>query len=88
MYQPRKSTRNPEKVINDLDFADDIVLLETCITAANNQLDKLREEAAQVGLVINEEKNRSHDIQLRPLIYRTREKGRSLPKWRRTQEGD
>ena len=45
-----------KSLINDLDFADDIVLLENCIEIANRQLESLRAEAARVGLVINEKK--------------------------------
>ena len=38
------------KRISDLDFADEIVLLETSIPTTNEQLEKLRPEAAGVGL--------------------------------------
>ena len=51
-----RSRRIPARRINDLDFADDIVLLENCIQIANQQLESLRSEAARVGLVINEKK--------------------------------
>ena len=51
-----RSRRIPARRINDLDFADDIVLLENCIQIANLQLESLRSEAARVGLVINEKK--------------------------------
>ena len=56
MYRTRRSSRVPAKHINDLDFADDIVLLENTIKLANEQLERLRVEAAKVGLVINENK--------------------------------
>ena len=35
---PRKSSRYPAKVLNDLDFADDIALLESSISRAQSQL--------------------------------------------------
>lgn len=41
---------------NDLDFADDLLLLENYIELANRQLKSLRAEAARAGLVINEKK--------------------------------
>ena len=47
---------DPARRINDLDFVDDIVLLENCIEIANRQLEKLRVEAKKVGLEINEKK--------------------------------
>lgn len=40
----------------NLDFADDIVLLENSIAIANEQLNILKTEARKVGLEINEEK--------------------------------
>lgn len=55
-YKPRRSIRNPAQRISDLDFADDIVLLENSIRVANQQLEQLRIEAARVGLIINEKK--------------------------------
>jgi hypothetical protein len=55
-YKPKRSIRNPAKRISDLDFADDIVLLENNIKLANEQLEQLRVEAAKVGLIINEKK--------------------------------
>ena len=56
VYKKRSSTRHPDQVINDLDFADDIVLLENSIEMANEQLRILNKEACKVGLTINEEK--------------------------------
>lgn len=35
---PRKSRRYPAKVLNDLDFADEIALLEASISSAQSQL--------------------------------------------------
>ena len=56
VYRTRRGTRDPARRINDLDFADDIVLLENTIKLANEQLERLRVEAAGVGLVINDNK--------------------------------
>ena len=42
-YRQARGTRTrnePARRINDLDFADDIVLLENCIALANQQLEK------------------------------------------------
>lgn len=57
-YKPRRGTRANvhAKRISDLDFADDIVLLENSIRLANQQLEQLRIEAARVGLIIKEKK--------------------------------
>ena len=55
-YEQRKSSRNPAKLINDLDYADDIALLERLTQLANQQLLKLSNEAKRVGLIINIEK--------------------------------
>ena len=35
---PRQSRRHPAKILNDLDFADNIALLESCIPSAQAQL--------------------------------------------------
>ena len=56
MGSTRESSRHQQKKINDLDFADDIALLENSIQLANKQLEKLAEEARKVGLEINVEK--------------------------------
>ena len=51
--RPRKSRRYPAKVLNDLDFADDIALLESSISRAQCQLTKTANAAADLGLVIS-----------------------------------
>ena len=50
---PRRSRRHPAKSLNDLDFADDIALLESSISRAQAQLIKTAEAAADLGLVIS-----------------------------------
>ena len=50
---PRRSRRHPVKSWNDLDFADDIALLESSISRAQAQLTKTAEAAANLGLVIS-----------------------------------
>ena len=50
---PRRSRRHPAKSLNDLDFADDIALLEFSISRAQAQLTKTAEAAADLGLVIS-----------------------------------
>ena len=52
----RRSTRHPAKYLGDLDYADDIALLESDPSAACRQLEELRREALAVGLEINVEK--------------------------------
>lgn len=55
-YKPGSTTRHPPHLINDLDFADDIVLLENLISIANDQIQKLNDEALKIGLEINIDK--------------------------------
>ncbi len=49
----RQSSRHPETSIFDLDFADDIALLESIIENAQAQLDITAKLARTVGLEIN-----------------------------------
>ena len=51
-----RSRGEPARRIIDLDFADDIVLLENYIDLANQQLESLRNEAERVGFEINTKK--------------------------------
>ena len=53
---PRKSRRYPAKVLNDLDFADDIALLESSISRAQSQLTRTASAASDLGLVISSSK--------------------------------
>lgn len=50
---PPSSKRHPAKSINDLDFTDDIALLESSVSQAQAQLTKTAEAAAYLGLVIS-----------------------------------
>ena len=42
----RSSTRPPERKLNDLDFADDIALLESSEDRSQKQLDSLKKQSA------------------------------------------
>ncbi|XP_071943549.1 uncharacterized protein [Antedon mediterranea] len=50
---PRKSRSYPAKILNDLDFADDIALLESSIPRAQSQLTRTANAAADLGLIIS-----------------------------------
>ena len=52
---PRPSRRYPAKMLNDLDFADDIALLKssTAMPRAQSQLTRTADAAAELGLVIS-----------------------------------
>ena len=54
--KPRRSHRYPDKHLGDLEFADDIALLENNQECAQQQLDNLCTTAHQVGLEINASK--------------------------------
>ena len=71
LTHPRKSTRCPEKVLNDLDFADDIANLASSVPAAQQQLDDLANEAIKVGLHINSTKTEytTYNIENTPLVH-------------------
>jgi len=53
LTRPKRSKRYPAKHLNDLDFADDISLLESSIARAQVQLTHSIEASASVGLTIN-----------------------------------
>ena len=55
-YTKRLSPRYPGKRIADLDYADDIALLESTIERATEFLRRVSEEALNVGLEINTDK--------------------------------
>ena len=62
---PRRSRRHPAK-LNDLDFADDIALLESSISRAQAQLTKTAEAAADLGLVISAPKTEYMTVNCNP----------------------
>ena len=53
---PRRSRRHQDIILNDLDFTDDIGLLESSIPRAQKQLSTTTDSAASVGLMINTDK--------------------------------
>jgi hypothetical protein len=69
----RKSTRPSERRIDDLDFADDIALIESSKQRSQKQIDALKLQASKVGLQINVEKteqirlNQPIDTQQKPI---------------------
>ena len=50
---PRQSRRHQAKILNDLDFADDIALLESSIPSAQAQLTRAAAAAEHLGLIIS-----------------------------------
>ena len=69
--RPRRSLtlellRHPTKSLNDLDFADDITLLESLISRAQAQLTKTAEAAANLGLVISAPKTEYITVNCNP----------------------
>ena len=50
---PRRSRRYPASMLNDLDFADDIALLESSMSRAQSKLTRTATVAADLGLVIS-----------------------------------
>ena len=50
---PRRSRRYPAKILNDLDFADDIALLESTMSQAQAQLTRTATAAKDLGLIIS-----------------------------------
>ena len=63
---PRRSRRHPAKSFNDLDFTDDIALLESSISRAQAQLTKTAEAAADLGLVISAPKTAYMTVNCNP----------------------
>ena len=63
---PRLSRRYPAKILNDLDFADDIALLETSIARAQLQLTRTSQAAADLGLTISAPKTEFMTINCHP----------------------
>ena len=63
---PRQSRRYPAKSLNDLDFADDIALLESSIPRAQSQLSRTADAAADLGLIISAPKTEYMTINCHP----------------------
>ena len=63
---PRRSRRYPAKVLNDLDFADDIALLESSIPRAQAQLTRTAAAAESLGLIISVPKTEYMTINCNP----------------------
>ena len=63
---PRQSRRYPAKVLNDLDFADDIALLESSMPRAQSQLTRTADVAADLGLIISTPKTEYMTINCQP----------------------
>ena len=61
---------HPDKTLHDLDFADDIVLLDSDKERANDHITCLKENAGYVGLNINFKKTNAWFL------------GRRWPQWR------
>ena len=53
MTHPRRSKRYQDVILNDLDFTDDIGLLESSIQRAQIQLSSTIDSAASVSLMVN-----------------------------------
>ena len=63
---PRRSRRHPAKSLNDLDFADDIALLESSGSRTQAQLTKPAEAAADLGPVISAPKTACMTVNCNP----------------------
>ena len=63
---PRRSRRYPAKMLNDLDFADDIALLESSMSWAQFQLTRTADAAAELCLVISAPKTEFTTIHCHP----------------------
>ena len=63
---PRRSRRYPVKVLNDLDFADDIALLESTIPRAQAQLTSTAAAAKVLGLIISVPKTEYMTVNCHP----------------------
>ena len=53
IIRPRRSRRYPAKILNDLDFADDIAQLESTMSHAQAQLTRTASAAKDLGLIIS-----------------------------------
>ena len=64
--RPHRSRRHPAKSLNDLDFADDIALLESSTSRPQTQLTKTAEAAADLSLVISASKTEYMTVNCNP----------------------
>jgi hypothetical protein len=55
----RRSSRYPAKKLSMMAFADDIVLISSCVTGAQKMLTSLENACLQVGLIINSDKTKA-----------------------------
>ena len=62
----RQSRRHPAKILNDLDFADDVALLESSIPNAQVQLTRTATAAKDLGLIISVPKTEYLTINCNP----------------------
>ena len=53
---PKSGSRNPEKSVSDLEFADDAALLDDELQKAEQHLQKLNDSSLPTGLIINTDK--------------------------------
>ena len=56
--KPRRNSRYPAEKLADLDYADDIALLEDCIEAAQDLLKRVENAYQEVGLHLNASKTK------------------------------
>ena len=54
----RRSRRHPPQLLSDLDFADDIALIEETIEKALNLLHRVETDCQSVGLYLNPKKTK------------------------------
>ena len=66
LTRPRRSRRYPVKVLNDLDFADDIALLESTIPRAQAQLTSTAAAVKDLGLIISVPKTEYMTVNCHP----------------------
>ena len=66
LTHPRRSSRHLAKLLNDLDFADDIALSESSIPRAQVQLARTAAAAADLGLIISTPKTEYMTINCNP----------------------
>jgi hypothetical protein len=73
-FTVKQGTARTCEVISDLDYADDIAMLEEAIDKATEQLQRLSDAAAEVGLEINTEKNEYMSIYIENVLDEQRTK--------------